>query len=186
MTKGEDLLAALQPRLGIDFGRVINEGSAHPGGDDTTFLSGGFEAAMRTPAMPGAFSSIARLTTLFGGHVWIVSKCGSRIQERTLQWLEHHDFWNTTGIPTANSRFCRARPDKAIHCKELGITHFVDDRRDVLSHMRGTVGNLYLFGRQKFAAPDWATATPTWADVETAIIQGIAVGPRQPATLRCR
>jgi hypothetical protein len=185
MTKGEELLAALQPRLGIDFGRVINDGSAHPDGDDTTFLNGGFEAAMRTPAMPGAFSSIARLTTLFAGHVWIVSKCGTRIQERTLQWLQYNDFWTKTGMSPANTRFCRARPDKAMHCKELGITHFVDDRRDVLGHMRGIVGNLYLFGHQKFAAPTWATATPTWRDVEIAVIEGTPVAPRPPATLRC-
>lgn len=176
MTKDGELLAALQPRLGIDFGRVINDGSAHPAGDDTTFLNGGFAAAMRTPAMPGAFSSIARLTTLFAGNVWIVSKCGSRIQERTLQWLEHNNFWTETGMSPANTRFCRARPDKAVHCEELGITHFVDDRRDVLGHMRGTVGSLYLFGRQKFAAPSWVTATPTWRDVEIAIIEETAGG----------
>jgi hypothetical protein len=185
MAKGKNLLAALQPRLGIDFGRVINDGSAHPDGDDTAFLNGEFEAAMRTPAMPGAFTSIARLTTLFAGQVWIVSKCGPRIQERTLQWLEHHDFWAKTGMIPANTRFCRARPDKVIHCKRLKITHFVDDRRDVLNHMRGVVDHLYLFGHQKSEAPDWATATPTWRDVEMAIIEGTAVAPQPPATLRC-
>lgn len=185
MTKGEELLAALQPRLGIDFGRVINDGAAHLGGGDTTFLSGGLDAAMRTPATLGAFESIARLTRLFGGHVWIVSKCGERIQERTLQWLEHNEFWSRTGVSRSNTRFCRQRPDKAGICKELGITHFVDDRRDVLGHMRGVVENLYLFGPQKSAAPSWVTATPTWREAEIAIITGTAVAPEPPARLRC-
>ena len=139
---------------------------------------------MRTPAMPGAFESIERLTKLFGGHVWIVSKCGERIEERTQQWLVHNDFWNKTGMSPANARFCRKRPDKVIHCKRLGITHFVDDRRDVLGHMRGEVDHLYLFGPQKFTAPEWVTATPTWRDVELAVIEGTAVAPQPPATFR--
>jgi hypothetical protein len=181
-----ELLTELQPRLGIDFGRVINDGSSHPDGDDTAFLNGGYEAAMRTPAMPGAYESVARLTTLFGGHVWIVSKCGERIQQRTLQWLDHNDFWTKTGMSRANTRFCRQRPEKAVHCKRLGITHFVDDRRDVLSHMRGVVDHLYLFGRQKSEPPEWVTATPAWHDVEIAIIEGIAAAPRRPARHRSR
>lgn len=175
-----------EPRLGIDFGRVINEGSAQPGGDDTTFLSGGFEAAMRTPAKPDAFEVIARLVPQFGSRVWIVSKCGERIQERTRQWLDYNDFWSKTGIPPANTRFCRQRPEKAVHCKRLQITHFIDDRRDVLGHMRGTVENLYLFGPQKSLAPDWVTATLTWADVELAVTPGISVAPRPPARHRSR
>ncbi|TCO64654.1 hypothetical protein [Actinocrispum wychmicini] len=158
-----------EPGLGVDFGRVINEGSAEPGGDDTTFLSGGYEEAMRTPAMPDAMDVLPRLVEMFEGRVWIVSKCGPRIQERTLQWLDHHDFWNKTGILRANTRFCRERAEKAVHCKRLGITHFIDDRRDVLGHMRDVVEHRYLFGPQKTPAPDWVVATPTWADVQSLI-----------------
>jgi hypothetical protein len=175
-----------EPRLGIDFGRVINEGSAEPGGDDTTFLSGGFEEAMRTPAMADSFEVIARLVQQFEGRVWIVSKCGERIQERTRQWLDYHDFWSKTGVSPDNKRFCRKRPDKAIHCKQLQITHFIDDRRDVLGHMQGIVEHRYLFGPQKFPAPDWVIATPTWADVENAVTAEISAAPRQPATRRSR
>jgi hypothetical protein len=175
-----------EPRLGVDFGRVINEGSSQPGGADTTFLNGGFEAAMRTPAMPGSIDVLSRLVPLFGGRVWIVSKCGERIQERTRQWLDHNDFWSSTGISPSNKRFCRQRADKVLHCKQLGITHFIDDRRDVLEYMRGVVAHLYLFGPQKSAAPTWVTATPTWADVELAVTAGIAAAPQPPATRRSR
>jgi hypothetical protein len=175
-----------EPRLGVDFGRVINHVPSHPDGEDTAFLNGGFDAAMRTPASPGTYEVLSRLTELFEGRVWIVSKCGERIQERTLQWLNHNDFWAQTGISPANARFCRKRPDKALHCKELQITHFVDDRRDVLSHLRGLVDHLYLFGPQKAEAPDWVTATPTWTDVETAVTEGIAAEPHSPAKRRSR
>jgi hypothetical protein len=158
-----------EPRLGVDFGRVINEGSAEPGGDDTTFLSGGFDDAMRTPEMPGLYDVLPGLVARFEGRVWIVSKCGERIQERTSQWLDHHNFWARTGIFPDHVRFCRQRPEKAIHCKQLAITHFIDDRRDVLGHLRGLVDHLYLFGPQKLPAPDWVVATPTWADVQDRI-----------------
>ncbi|MEV4311489.1 hypothetical protein [Actinocrispum sp. NPDC049592] len=175
-----------QARLGIDFGRVINEGSAELGGDDTTFLSGGFEEAMRTPAKPDAFEVIGRLTELFEGRVWIVSKCGERIQQRTREWLDYNDFWTLTGISPENKRFCRQRPEKALHCKRLQITHFIDDRRDVLGHMRETVEHLYLFGPQKTPAPEWATPTLTWLDVENAVTSGIAAEPQRPARRRSR
>lgn len=173
-------------RLGVDFGRVINDGASHPGGDDTVFLSGSFEDAMLTPAMPEAFETLARLTELFDGKVWIVSKAGERIEQRTRQWLDHNGFWSATGIDPANARFCRKRPEKAVHCKRLGITHFIDDRQDVLRHLRDTVDNLYLFGRQKSEPPEWVVPALTWADVETAVTEGIAAEPQRQATRRSR
>jgi hypothetical protein len=157
-----------EPRLGVDFGRVINDGTRHPGGGDTVFLTGGFDQAMATPAMPECFDALARLATLFDGRVWVVSKCGERIQQRTEQWLDHHDFWTRTGIGRDRIRFCRRRPEKAVHCAELGITHFVDDRADVLTHLRGLVPHLYLFGKQR-TVPTWARHTPGWRDVEREI-----------------
>jgi hypothetical protein len=41
--------------------------------------------------------------------------------------------------------FCRQRHEKAAICRELGLTHFIDDRLEVLSHLLGTVPHLYLF-----------------------------------------
>jgi hypothetical protein len=155
-----------EPRLGVDFGRVINDGSSHPGGDDTVFLTGGFEQAMSTPAMPGCFETLNRLVSRFEGRVWVISKCGERVQRRTEQWLDHHEFWARTGIPRDHARFCRRRPDKAVHCAELSITHFVDDRADVLGHLRGVVPHLYLFGRQTGPPPPWVRHTPGWTEVE--------------------
>jgi hypothetical protein len=56
--------------LGVDFGRVINDGSSHPSGDDTAFLTGSEETMLATPAMEGAFESLRRLADLFHGRVW--------------------------------------------------------------------------------------------------------------------
>ena len=78
-----------------------------------------------------------------------MSKAGPRVQEKTRHWLRHHAFFERTGIPAPNLRFCLERPQKAQHCAELGITHFIDDRADVLGHLEGVVGHRFLFGPQR-------------------------------------
>lgn len=133
--------------MGIDIGRVIIEGSSGPG--DTSFFSGDTAAMLRTPAVPGAFAAIARLVPLFGD-AWLVSKCGPRIQQRSLEWLRHYRFFEQTGIAEGNVRFCLRRPEKALHCAELGITHFVDDKADVIAAITPVVPHRYLF-------KNWAT-----------------------------
>src|ERR1700691_2650470 len=155
------------PVLGVDFGGVINDGSAHPSGDDTTFLSGTLADAMETPVMAGAVDAIRRLSTLFGGRVWIISKCGPRIQDRTEQWLVHHEFFTRTGVNPSQVRFCRQRPEKAIHCAELGVTHFVDDRADVLGHLLGIVDHLFLFGTKPASNTNRSfVVVKSWAEAE--------------------
>ncbi len=156
-------------RLGVDFGRVIQGGAAAYGDEDTVFLSGGPEEAMRTPATEGMFEVLPRLVDRFDGRAWVISKCGERVRERTLNWLDHHDFYRRTGLPRGNVRFCRKRAEKAVHCAELGITHMVDDRVDVHAALRELVPHLYLFGPQQEPPPTWVRQVLTWADLEHAI-----------------
>lgn len=158
------------PRLGIDIGRVIIDGSSHPTGDDTAFFKGGIDNALRTPAMPGAFASIARLAGLFEGRVWLVSKCGERVEARTRQWLVHHRFFERTAIDPGHLRFCRQRPEKAIHCAELEITHFIDDRPDVLEALDGIVAYRYLFGPQRAAVLGGVIHCLDWEAAERAVV----------------
>ena len=121
-------------------GRVIIAGD----GPDTSFFAGD-EAALKVPAVEGAFEGVSRLVRAFSGRVWLVSKCGSNIQRRTLKWLEAHDFWTHTGVAEDHVRFCKERPQKALATRQLGLTHFIDDRSDVLEALDGVVGNRYLF-----------------------------------------
>ncbi|WP_093407362.1 hypothetical protein [Micromonospora sediminimaris] len=158
------------PRLGIDIGRVIIDGPAHPGGGDTAFFSGDEATMLATPEVPGAVDTIARLVTLFGGQVWLISKCGPRVQARTLRWLAAHDFHRRSGVPHDHVRFCRARADKRAHCLDLALTHFVDDHREVHAAIRGTVAHQYFFGPQRHPVPAYGRPTPTWADVERHIV----------------
>jgi len=153
--------------LGIDVGRVL----ISPGDEskpDTSFIGGSHDDAMRTPPYDGMFEVLPGIVRRFGGRVWIVSKCGARVQQRTRDWFAHHHFFERTGIQPGNVRFCLARPQKAAHCAELGITHFVDDRVDVLEAMRGVVGRRFLFGPQRQPPPPDAGLEPAvdWRELE--------------------
>lgn len=156
-----------EQRLGVDFGRVIHGGT--DGDEDTAFLQGGLEEALRTPAVEGTFEVLPELVERFGRRVWIISKCGPVVENKTRLWLDHHDFWERTGVPRANVRFCRRRADKAQHCADLRITHMIDDRLDVHRAIRGLVPFRYLFGAPPEQVPDWVISTPTWTDVRATI-----------------
>lgn len=126
--------------LGVDIGGVIidrvNDGT------DTSFFS---ENYLQTTAVPEAFSALKNLVEKrFGENVHLVSKCGRKVSEKTLLWLAHHSFFDLTGIGKERVHFCRERHEKAGICEKLGITHFVDDRLEVLGNLT-TVGALYLF-----------------------------------------
>ncbi len=172
-----------QPRLGVDIGRVVIAGpersrrSGRGAGEDTAFFDGSEEEMLATPAVEGVFDALARLTREFRGRVWLVSKCSPQTGERSLRWLEHHRFWELTGVPRGAVRFCRQRHEKAPIAAELGLTHFVDDRVDVHTALRGVVPHRYLFGGHEEAPagdPD-LLATPTWADAERAVLASLRV-----------
>ncbi len=155
------------PRLGIDIGRVIIDGD-RPGAD-TSFIGGDIAEVLRTPPMPYALDVITRLVDLFEGRVWLVSKCRSRVEQKTRLWLANTEFARRTGVPETHLRFCAERPEKAGIARELGLTHFIDDRIDVLTHLRDLVPNLFLFGPAAGHAPHWVVPTPDWPAAETAI-----------------
>jgi hypothetical protein len=134
-----------ESHLGIDIGRVIIGGE----GADTQFLDGDEASAMATPAVAGAFDAVADLMRLFDGKVWLVSKAGPRIQARTRSWLDKRGFFDVTRLPRDHLRFCRERREKADHAMALGLTHFIDDRFDVLRHLEGIVPHRFLFGPQR-------------------------------------
>lgn len=161
-------------RLGIDIGKVIMS-PVVGGKSDTSFLSGGIDQAMRTSASPGAFSNIPILVKAFWGQVWLISKAGINVQRKTRLWLQHQRFYERTGISRNCLRFCLKRHEKAHHCQAIQITHFIDDRIDVLSHLRNVVPNLYLFGEQPRlrSIPKWITHVLNWNETLEAILEDI-------------
>jgi hypothetical protein len=182
MNKNPNATRFIEPRLGIDIGRVIISGVGHPSGADTAFFDGDEAAMLATPEVAGAVEAIGRLVELFDGRVWLVSKCGRRVQERTLRWLDGHDFYARTGLARDHVRFCVARADKRGHCVELGLTHFVDDRVDVHEAIHGTVRCQYLFGRTSDKAPGYVVRVASWPVLERFIRTTLT----SPTTKRAR
>jgi hypothetical protein len=164
-----------EPVLGVDVGNVII--CAAGGVEDTSFLSGSEEEAMQTPSSQGCFEALARLCEAFEGRLWIVSKAGPRVAARTLRWFEATRFFEITGIDPRHVRFCRERREKREHCVELGVTHFVDDRVDVLKHLLGLVPALFLFGPDAPArAPAGMQGVTGWSKAERAILAAWSAG----------
>lgn len=136
--------AALEKRLnqpdvlGVDVGGVIIDSVS-----EDPVVGDRFGAAAQ---VAGAFEAIARLVEgRFGDRVWLVSRCSEDAEPRIRDWPERRDFFGATGVARDQVRFCRRRSDKAEICGALGVTHFVDDRLEVLSHLVGKVRHLYLF-----------------------------------------
>lgn len=128
------------PTLGIDVGGVIIDRVED--GSDTSFFGGRY---LETPQVPDAIATIAALVKgRFEGRAFVVSKCGAATEKKTREWLAHNGFHEATGIGPEAIRFCRKREQKAPICVEFGITHFVDDRLEVLSCLT-SVPNRFLF-----------------------------------------
>ncbi|MFC6021935.1 hypothetical protein ACFP2T_37960 [Plantactinospora solaniradicis] len=162
------------PTLGVDVGGVIVALSGRD--EDTSFFG---SRPLETPAVAGVFDALATLTVEpFAGRVHLVSKAGPKVAANTRAWLFHHDFFDRTGIPAAHLHFVRERRDKAPVCQRLGITHFVDDRLDVLAYL-DTVEHRYLFlggtdeQVQDGSLPDWATTTDTWAGLAALLAESV-------------
>ncbi|WP_200932630.1 hypothetical protein [Pseudorhodoferax sp. Leaf267] len=170
-----------EPRLGLDIGRVLIA-PCDNGSDDTSFIGGSLKDALSTPPHPGMFECVPVIVQRFERAVWLVSKAGPRVQERTRKWLDHHNFYQRTNIRRENVRFCLERRDKATHCAELGLTHFVDDREDVLRHMEGVVQHRYLFGPQDRTIIDKRlTRVSTWAEACSKVMPQVPRGARGTA-----
>ena len=148
------------PVLGIDVGGVLVDRVAE--GSDTSFFG---DRPMVTPAVPGALDAVAALVEVFEYRVHIVSKAGPKISELTRRWLGSRGVIGGAGIPLGNVHFVRKRPDKHPICERLGVTHFIDDRLDVLAHL-ASVDRRYLFtgGLGGHDAPDWSAPADLRSD----------------------
>lgn len=152
-------------KIGIDIGGVIIAPNDH--GPDTSFITKtDVDAIKSTPATEGVMDAIRTINREFDNNVWIVSKCKENMQRKSRKWLKHHEFYEQTELHPSRIIFCYFRHDKHIIAEGLGLTHFIDDRRECLASMK-TVTYRYLFGpqRRNVPVPDEMVHVPTWADV---------------------
>lgn len=166
-------MSSQQPALGIDIGRVLMCPTDDDARADTSFLDLPEARALAVPAAPHVWDVVPELVRAFGGRVWLVSKAGHRIEALTRKWLAHHRFFARVGMAEGAVRFCRKRPEKRGHALALGLTHFIDDRSDVLGALVGAVPHLYLFGVQRAAPPKFATHVPDWVAARGAVLSNL-------------
>ncbi len=131
--------------VGVDIGNVIiNHRLSDP--NDKKLHEDRYSTI---PATSGAFEALKTLNDYFIGQVYLISKCTEWAQEKILTWLVDNNFYEKTGINPKNVYFVRERHEKDGVCRRLGITHFVDDRLEVLSHMIESTPHLFLFEPDK-------------------------------------
>jgi len=125
--------------IGIDIGRVIISGDTDV---PNQFFSDNY---LSVSSVSQAFDSIRQIVAKYGPEkVHLVSKCGEQTQQRTLHWLNHHQFFETTGVLRSQVWFCRERHEKQGICESQGIRIFIDDRFTVLQHLL-ELDRLFLF-----------------------------------------
>jgi len=127
--------------LGVDIGNVIINNRLND--PEVNKVDEAVYAAF--PPSEGVFDALKTLNDYFNGNVYLLSKCTEWAQEQILLWLKAHDFFTKTGVKENNVYFVRQRHEKDGVCQKLGITHFIDDRLEVLSHMVESTPNLILF-----------------------------------------
>jgi hypothetical protein len=129
--------------LGVDVGNVIID---HRPIMDTTDEALWNKKYSSVPASDGVFEYLRELNEgKFKGNIYLVSKLKVEHDERTLAWLKDNNFFEKTGIEPSHLYFVRERKDKDDVCRKLGITHFIDDRLEILGYMIDSTPNLYLF-----------------------------------------
>lgn len=144
-------------RLGVDVGGVIIGAD-----NDTTMFTKNY---LDAKPVAGAFEALAILRERFLGQMYIVSKAGPEMQEKTQKWFLHHDFYGKVGMSAGDVFFCRERADKAPICKRLSVTHFIDDRADVLSYLVPLKIKTYWFGQARVLSMPGIRCVKTWDDV---------------------
>lgn len=184
------------PVLGLDVGGVLVDRVAEA--SNTSFFG---TQPLQTPAVPGSRDAVPQLVELFEDRVHIVSKTGPQVAGLTTAWLTHHGYIhaefvshvNAVAAPspgnsaTANSNlinrshlhYVRSRHEKHPVSRDLGITHFVDDRIEVLQHLV-TVSNRYLFtgglGNHRIPTeiPEGITVIANWATLVEVLTKSVS------------
>lgn len=123
-----------KPIIGVDIGNVISKIDTDEGGRKSYLQH----------QIKGAFDGVRTLHQIFEGQICLISKCGVITQVRTREWLAKSLFFETTGVNPNYVFFCEERKQKGLICDYLGVTHFIDDRLEVLGYLK-TVPNKFLF-----------------------------------------
>lgn len=150
--------------LGIDIGNVIIDHRLVDK-DDKELYENHYSTI---PATEGVFDAVRELNeNEFHGNIFLISKCTLWAQGKILDWLKDNDFYAKTGVKPENVFFCRERHEKDKICKDNGITHFIDDRLEVLSYMVETAPHLFLYRPDQSEVHEYRQFLPNVTRVES-------------------
>lgn len=100
---------------------------------------------LAVPEIEGAFDAVRQLRQeKFGNEAYVISMCDEEIEVRSREWLTHTGFVERTGIEWDRIIYCRTFAEKAQIAGRIGLTHFVDDRLEVMGGFNNGE-RLYLF-----------------------------------------
>lgn len=114
-------------KIGIDINGVLaNNKLSHINTRDYSIFS----------VMENAIKVVKKLVKHYGSeNIYIISRAQScQLSFITGIWMETHNFLQETNISLDNVKICTRLKDKAIIAEKLNITHFIDDRPEVLSY----------------------------------------------------
>jgi hypothetical protein len=158
--------------LGVDIGQVLIE--QYPVDASLSFRGPNY---LSSPEMPDAFRVLRRLREeRFGERIFLITRCGKKLRDKRVEWLDKHDFYQRVGIPRVPPRYCWTPHNKSHVCHDLGVTHFIDDDPRELVHLCDLVSNLVLFRPSKYAdeyarfIEAHATRVETWNEIEKLLL----------------
>lgn len=166
-------------KFGVDIGGITIDRV-----NNTTDTSFSGDRYLETHAVPGVFDALHVLNhRKFKGEIYFIPKCGEVVEEKTVHWLEYNQVFRRTCIDPSHIFFCRERKDKAVICKELGITHFVDDRLEVLGYLKGIVPYRFLLNSQSEEVQEHkqhlvdVTKVDSWLELKEQLLAKSAKNP---------
>lgn len=124
--------------FGTDIGRVLAEHA-------TPELLGQPGRHLTVPEIDGSFDALGLIREeRFRDTTFVISMCDEQTEVYSKEWLVHTKFTERTGVVWDHIIYCRTFAEKARIAGRLGVTYFVDDRSEVLSHFNNGE-KLFLF-----------------------------------------
>lgn len=154
--------------LGIDLGNVIIDHVSF-GTTREYVLSGDYQAI---PPVPGAVDAL--ITLIANESVMrcmIIYNATDVVEEKVASWVAR---WVPPTVRSSDKFACQrslSGRDKALDCLRFGLTHFVDDRMEVMKRLRGRVPHLFLFRpnddekREHYGGEDFFVEADGWPEV---------------------
>lgn len=124
-----------------------------------------------TVPMDNAFRVINHLRNKVKA-IYIVSRVNDEQSLRAYQWFQKFKFFEETGLTPNKVFFCYERYEKGPICNKLRVTHFIDDRPEVMFYMPAGV-NCILMNPKETEVKSYGSIergdliAKSWNDIET-------------------